>query len=172
MCNPNFIVYTGAADTCKTSSVIKIAKYLEEIGFNSLEQGRSNLEENYGYGIPLDVDFGKPSDFYVLLDKNGFRIVCYSWSDMPSFIDWLDRYLTEQRNNGITIDLIIMASREASETLYDYTKTKLNLNFENSIEIPLGRMVRGTRRNKSRDWYVNSMFELVKNFVLPKYIKC
>lgn len=161
------LVFAGPGDVGKTTLIGRMARNLTAQGYRVVDEGISTAHEKWGYGLPQNPH----DDFYVLLEKDGKYIVVYSWGDTKKFIQWLADYLKELKNRGINVFLVIMATRDGSEWLYDFTYKTLMLNTSNSVEIPMGRMVRGQiRRSKGMDWYINSMTHLVETFILPEVL--
>lgn len=159
------IVFTGPSNSGKTSSVGRLTHRFIKKGYTVVKDAKThNPSDTDFYGIP------KPGqEFYVVLEKNNQYILSYSWSDTEKFIKWILKYLKELSEKGIIISLIIMASRDRSDNLYSFTQNTMGFNEENRLEVPLGRMVRGHRRKVATNWYLDSIFKLVDQYVLPNY---
>ena len=124
------IVFTGPANTGKTTLVNQTARELINLGFKRVEYNPI-LNHEKTYQIPNNQE----EDFFILLERNGMIILCYSWSDTEELINWLKKLLDRLKSNDLSPELVIMASREASEDLYEYTNIKLKLNNNNKIFI-------------------------------------
>jgi GTPase SAR1 family protein len=158
-----YLVFAGPGDVGKTTIIGRMARSLISQGFKVVDEGISTMPDNSGYGLPKKLH----DDFYVLLEKNGKFIVLYSWGDNEKVITWLANYLKELYDRGLRIFLVIMATRDGSEGLYNFTSRVIGLDNSNRIEIPMGRMVRGTRRSPGLDWYVNSLSNIIEASILP-----
>src|SRR3989338_4224156 len=157
------IVFVGPGSTGKTTMVNRTAHELIRLGFETVPF-QSEFEDENTYNLPR---LGSGADFFMLFKRDNTIILCYSWSDTPTLINWFRDILIRLSNCDLTPSLVIMCSRDASEWLYGYTRSTLSLTAENAIEIPLGRMVRGPRREAGVRWYLPAVSRLVNEFVLP-----
>jgi len=163
-----YLLFAGPGDVGKTTIIGRMARNLRGRGYRVVDEGISTMPEKWGYGMRQNPHH----DFYVLLEKNGKFIVVYSWGDTQKMIQWLADYIKELQKRRIEIFLVIAATRDASEGLYNFTYNILGLNASNCTEIPMGRMVRGERRRAlGMDWYINSMTNHVETFVMPEMLK-
>ena len=154
------ILIAGPQNVGKTSLINRIARFLNESGFEIRPDAEISGAD--GYFIP-EIE---TLDFYIVLQRNELIYLCYSWGDDPPRIRTLKRILDELLNKGINVTHLIFSTRDGSEGLYHFTYEYLELDQNDVIEIPMGRMVRGARREESAEWYLNSMFNLVTNFIL------
>jgi len=161
------LVFTGPPNSGKTTLIGNLARQFSEQAEYSIIEYNSifpDVEHDGAYHLP------DGRDFYILLQNNGKYVLFFSWGDIPSAIDKLAKLLSQLAEIGMSPYLVIMSSRDASDWLYNHTEQMLGLNQHNKIEIPLGRMVRGNRRNQAVEWYLNSIMELVNNNVLANLL--
>jgi hypothetical protein len=161
-----YLVFAGPGGIGKTTIIGRTARTLISKGFNVVEEERSRVSGLTGYGLPKNSH----ADFYVLLEKDGKLIVLYSMGDDKKVIRRLANYLQELSDRGLQIFLVVMATRDGSESLYSFTYRTIGLNESNTTEIPMGRMVRGNRRISGLNWYLNSLSNLVETFILPEVL--
>jgi GTPase SAR1 family protein len=160
------LLFAGPANVGKTTIIGRLAKNLVLQGYKVVPEGITEMPDKTGYGIPKKIH----DDFYVLLEKDGIYILLYTWGDNEKLLEWLKKYKKELLNRGFKISLIIMATRDGSEGLYRFTYKEFGLNETDTIEVPMGRMVRGDRRDAGLDWYINSLSNFLENQVMPKLL--
>ena len=157
-----FLVYTGAQDSGKTSSVWRLAHHFERIGFDLDPNGvDSNFPDEYQ--VPVDR-----VDFYCLLLRGESYILCSTYSDYKKNLVWFKNYMIALERQGIKVNLVVMTSRDPLDDLFEYTQTTIGLMTENSVIIPLARMSPEQVRERSIPWYMNSVFDLVVERILPQ----
>ncbi|WP_341906292.1 hypothetical protein [Fluviicola taffensis] len=163
----NFLVFTGPSNVGKTLSIQNTCQFLLGRGFNAIPNEQSNQRENEGYGLPTNP----ANDFYVLLkDQRDQLVLFYSWGDNFNEIQWLHGYIQELQVRNLIPNLIVMANRDGSEWMYRPTRNLFQLTDQNCIELPMGRMVRGDRRQAAVNWYIPTVFRIVEEFVLPRFL--
>lgn len=165
--NTNFLVFTGPSNVGKTLSIQTTCLFLIGQGFDVIENEQSNQPGRKGYGLATTP----ANDFYVLLrDQGGQLVLLYSWGDNFNEIRWLNGYIQELQTRNLVPNLIVMANRDGSERMYRLTRNLFQLNAENCIEFPMGRMPRGNRREAAVNWYIPTVSRMTQEFILPRLL--
>ncbi|MBI2258553.1 MAG: hypothetical protein HYU67_06595 [Flavobacteriia bacterium] len=159
-----YLLLAGQQNSGKTTLVGRIALELNRQGFEIMDDFRDTTDNDF-YGLPIDVH-----DFYVVL-KNGEKyILCYSWADYETSIDWLKNYLKSIKQKNIHLNLVVMASRIPPDSLYTKTIEKIGLTDQNTTVVPLAKITAKTDRQTSLNFYLQAIFNLVRNNILPQLI--
>lgn len=160
--NMKHLVFVGPQGSGKTTSVGRIARELNRSGFEVVAELKDEKDKDY-YGLPVDGQ-----DFYVVLKRGNSYVLCYSWSDINIYIIWLENFIKKLTERGINLNLVVMASRPAPEWMYTRTEQVIGLTNDNRIEIPLGKITARNNREESLRFYLNMVFNLVSNQIIPQ----
>ena len=155
------LVFVGPQGSGKTSSVARIARELDRLGYEVISELKAPNDKSF-YGVPTGG-----GDFYVVFKKDGKYVLCYSWSDNESLVQWLGNFIRGLIDKGINLTLVVMASRPAPEWLYGRTELAVGLTNENRIQIPLAKITARNDRPGSLRFYHNTVFNLVSTQILP-----
>ena len=165
------LLFAGAPDTGKSSSISLLAKYLiKQEGFKlfdfdqefkSLVEGKFT-EEKKGEDTITDVAG--------ILIKDKTAIIIQSYNDDLKTLKGLIWRISVSKeiltNLGIENMIVISANRNRTDRIHEKTiKNLSDEGIEQIVEIPLGRMIRGKKRDADVNWYLNSIQTLSKNLI-------
>ncbi len=150
----NYLLFGGAPQTGKTSSITRIVDYL-------INQKGYVIVNQFNY-LPSQ----NTVDFKVILEKksklNNKRIYVNTASDTKRIIKDCKHFL----NNNTPVDIIVSSVRDKYSPRTNFFKImNVNMNLDYVLEIPLGKVSRGKNRLNCLNWYNTKIDEITQKIL-------
>lgn len=159
------LVFVGPQASGKTTIVGRVACELNRLGFEIQQEFKVPNDSDF-YGLPEDGQ-----DFYAVLKRGNEYIICYSWSDVQKYVNWLGDFIRGLLEQGINLVLVVMASRGFPEWMYGHTERVIGLTDGNRVEFPLAKITAINTREESLTFYLDTIFILISQRILPQLLE-
>jgi len=134
-----FLLFSGPQNCGKTTSIL----YYKDL-----------LISKYGY-TSTHIVVPHLTTCYIL-EKGTTRILVYPDADTAAIMDEIPHQILSGK-----VDFVISANRSVPDWQRNYFFKLLGIT-SNFLEIPLGRMVRGTSRSVAVTWYLDSVLKIAE----------